>query len=649
MIVPSPLLRASTSYAEQRLSLQAMPPPKHQIVLATDITSSVTGTKDRSSSPNSKSPSIPTVTTEISERVLKQPKERTPDSVRSALSSRYQNAGNGHDQLKTVTKILSPSSINGTPRSSGEFYSMSNNSTETLASEYFPQENSSLAHKSANIRQASSLAAAKASKPEVLMMGYGQITGSYILDGSLVNQGQFEEVKRKAIVGGQGGGGVVRNRSTKREGGLLGSIGWGNIGGSLSGFLGGTELSSIKETNGSTAARSIPILSTPQSIFFVDLRLEPGESKSYRYSHPLPKGIPPSYKGRAMKISYNLIVGTQRASNINQQQQVQRASIPFKIQPSVNSKILTSSVLQCSNVRVGHGEILGHDLMSPHTILQNTASISSVDKVQEAAVIPRDLSSSKVSNPSPTLFLSYAAKILDTSRLKSGLSLLSPTDIDSQTHTPMSEEPSSMKESIDIAILKSNTATSSNCSANRFEITRSGERIAVILLARPAYRLGEVVPIAVDFQDSGVSCYSLHATLESAETIDPAIALRSKASVERATRRIYASQFEFAISARKIFFSPIIPTASTPEFVTSGINLEWKLRFEFVTTRLGDADELVEETRGLMEEVAKDERGSVHAAMQLLPCETFDVTVPLRVYGAAPKFDGKTRPADFYI
>ena len=287
--------------------------------------------------------------------------------------------------------------------------------------------------------------------------------------------------------------------------------------------------------------------------------------------------------------------------------------------------------------------------MSPHTILQNNASISSVDKVQKAEVIPRDSSLSKTSNPSPTEFLSYVEKILDTPRLNSGLGLLSPTDIDSQSHTPMSEEPSSMKESIDIAILRSNAATSSNRSANRFEITRSGERIAVILLARPAYRLGEVVPIAVDFQESGVSCYSLHATLETSETIDPAIALRSKASVQRATRRIYASQFESAISARKVFFSPIIPTASTPEFVTSGIKLEWKICFEFVTTRLGDANGLVEETRGLIEEVAKDERGSVHAAVQLLPCETFDVTVPLRVYGAAPKFDGKTEPANFQI
>ncbi len=342
--MPSPLFRASTSYAGQRPSLQTIPHPNHQMVLGVGQTSPAIGTRDRSSYPNFRFPHVPAPISEVLGRVSRSPNERSSDPIRRALSPRSQDISNGLDQTKPATRIISPSSINGTPRSSGEFYSMSNNSTETLASEYLPQENSRLVHRPAHSRQASYLAPAKASKPEVLMMGYGQITGSFTLDGSLVNQGPFEEVKRKGIVGGQGGGGVVRNSSTKRESGLLGSIGWGNIGGSLSGFLGGTELSSIKETNDSAGARSIPILSTPQSILFVDLRLGPGESKSYKYSHPLPKGIPPSYKGRAMKISYNLIVGTQRASNVTQQHQIQRADIPFRVLSSVNSKLLASSV-----------------------------------------------------------------------------------------------------------------------------------------------------------------------------------------------------------------------------------------------------------------------------------------------------------------
>ena len=287
--------------------------------------------------------------------------------------------------------------------------------------------------------------------------------------------------------------------------------------------------------------------------------------------------------------------------------------------------------------------------MSPHTVLQNIASISMVDNAQKASFILGDPSPPKVSNSSSTEFLSYVENILDTPHLESGLGLLSPTEVDLDSHTPMNEEPGTMRESIDIAILRSNISTSSNRSANRFEITRSGERVAVILLARPAYRLGEAVPIAIDFGESDISCFSLHTTLETTETIDPAIALRSKASIQRVTRRIYASQFESTISARKVFYNPIIPTASTPEFITSGINLEWKLRFEFVTHRLGDAEGLGEGIDGLMEEVARDERGSVQAAVQGLQCETFDVTVPLRVYGATAKFDEKTEAGNFPI
>ena len=213
---------------------------------------------------------------------------------------------------------------------------MSNNSTETLASEYIAPER--LLYTPGHSRQASSLAPIKNAQPEVLMMGYGQIMGSFTLDGSLVNQSPFDEAKRKGVIGGQGGGGVVRTNSTKRDSGLLSSFGWSNLGESLGGFLGGNELSSIKETKASTTARSIPILSTPQSVLFVDLQLQPGESRSYSYTHPLPKGIPPTHRGRAMKISYNLVVGTQRAAKVTQQHQVQHADIPFRVLPSVNGK-----------------------------------------------------------------------------------------------------------------------------------------------------------------------------------------------------------------------------------------------------------------------------------------------------------------------
>lgn len=245
----------------------------------------------------------------------------------------------GLDHLNPITRALSPTSMNGTPRSSGDLYSTSNNSTETLASEYATHDNTRSPFRAAYGHRASLLAPVRNHKsPEILMMGYGQVTGSYSLDGSLVDQASFEEVKRKGIIGGQGGGGVVRSEGSKRDSGIFGSLGWGNFGDSLGGLLGGSELSSIKEAKGNSDAKMIPILSTPQSILFVDLQLAPGESKSFLYSHPLPRGIPPTHKGRAMKVSYNLVVGTQRAAKGAQRHLIRHIDVPFRVFPYVNGR-----------------------------------------------------------------------------------------------------------------------------------------------------------------------------------------------------------------------------------------------------------------------------------------------------------------------
>lgn len=263
-------------------------------------------------------------------------RRRSPDS--RALSPGATRDDDRLEQLNAGSKILSPASMNGTPRSSGEFYSMSNNSNETLASEYVGSEVNATLLRPGHA-QHSSMASPKKATPEVLMMGYGQITGTYILDGSLINQAPFEEVKKKGIVGGQSGGGVVRSQSTKRDSGILGSFGWSGFGSSIGGLLGGDEMSSIKDPkSSSSSSRAIPLLSTPQAILFVDLRLEPGESKSFTYSHPLPRGLPPSHKGKAMKVVYNLVIGTQRATQVAQNSQVQRVEVPFKVLTSVNSK-----------------------------------------------------------------------------------------------------------------------------------------------------------------------------------------------------------------------------------------------------------------------------------------------------------------------
>jgi RAB6A-GEF complex partner protein 2 len=254
-----------------------------------------------------------------------------------ALPTRERQERTAGENLRLVTRFEPTASKQGTPRSSFDLYTMSNNSTETLASEYITPTAGRARQRTVYSRQQSHLSPLMSpNTTETIMMGYVQLVGSFTLDGALVNLAPFEPIKRKGVIGGQGGGGVVGLEPLKRESGLLGALGLAGIGQSLGDLLGGPEMSSIKEMKGVASARSIPIITTPQSILFVDMRLGPGQSKSFKYSHPLPKDIPPSHKGRAMKVTYQLVVATQRAQSVAKQNQIRHVEIPFKVLPGVD-------------------------------------------------------------------------------------------------------------------------------------------------------------------------------------------------------------------------------------------------------------------------------------------------------------------------
>lgn len=248
--------------------------------------------------------------------------------------------------LPQMTRIMSTSSQSG--RSSGEFYSVSDHSSETLQSEYtnysipVPRQipNRHMRHHS-SVDPSPVLA-----NSQTLMMGYAQISASFTVDGSLINQSAFEEVKRKGVVGGQGSGtgapgpGAARGDKSRKGGGFWGALRWNNIEESLSGLLSNNDLDGLREMRGVSSSKSIPLLSTSQSLLFVDLRLAPGQEQSYSFSFTLPSGLPASHKGKAIKISYNLVIGTQRSSGSksNEPQRVNRINVPFRVFSGVNGK-----------------------------------------------------------------------------------------------------------------------------------------------------------------------------------------------------------------------------------------------------------------------------------------------------------------------
>ncbi|XP_053989101.1 RAB6A-GEF complex partner protein 2 isoform X2 [Hylaeus anthracinus] len=68
------------------------------------------------------------------------------------------------------------------------------------------------------------------------------------------------------------------------------------------------------------------VLNTKPKILFCDLRLSPGESKTYIYREVIPSDAPPSYRGHAIKYSYKITVGTQRVNTA-----IKLLRVPFRV------------------------------------------------------------------------------------------------------------------------------------------------------------------------------------------------------------------------------------------------------------------------------------------------------------------------------
>lgn len=267
-------------------------------------------------------------------------KSTTPDNINVTAANGKLTA----DQprcLTPATKLSAVSAMEGSTRSSTEFYSLSNNSTETLDSDYkLASMNRGLPR---HRRHQSSLEPTRngqSNETQTLLMGYAQINASFTVDGSLLDQSVFEEVKHKGVVGHHGS--YDRSpRQSKSRSGFWGNIGLSSLGNSLASFTSTGELDGLREMRGASSSHSIPLLSTPQSLLFVDLRLAPGQEKAFSFSFTLPRGLPSSHKGKAIKISYNLIIGTQKAAAVKGNQRLHKINVPFRVLSGVDGRINT--------------------------------------------------------------------------------------------------------------------------------------------------------------------------------------------------------------------------------------------------------------------------------------------------------------------
>ncbi|KAF9153494.1 hypothetical protein DFQ26_000559 [Actinomortierella ambigua] len=500
--------------------------------------------------------------------------------------------------------IADESDLFQTPRPSLDYSTRSSMQSIRGPLPYYPGHGSSLLPQRrssvmSGYSSYSSLVPGVPTKLEHLLWGSVQIVGQFIVDGSFIRQQGFETLKSKTMyrpTGGAGGGAV--------GGGTLGAASVGS--GSLADWR-----------DRANANRLFPVFSTPPSILFVDLQLAPGESASYTYEIELPAGLPPSHRGKTIRLAYNLVLGVQRGSVHTPAKSVQ---LPFRLFNNISER----------------GDRPEYDMMSPVVLYKDTAATGVVGQdIDTGSSCKRDINP----NLARKQFQDYVDELMrHVKKPENGGVRDGGGHVDQQQQQQLGTSPSRTREltrresdaykdeeaanhaqtCLDrIAVLARSPSSAS------FDICKNNVPVAKLSLVKTRFKLGENVVGVVSFLDAEIATYQIAVTLETVEAIDAAYSCRSAQQVAKLTKKVHAELHESCIDTKRTSFSLCIPPTATPEFKTSALTLKWYLRVEFIT---GPPDQ----PRFKLTSV--DERRSQYQAVDILATESFDCSVPIAVY-----------------
>lgn len=435
-----------------------------------------------------------------------------------------------------------------------------------------------------------------------LLMGYTQLQGYFVLDEDLIDVEEYAHVRTQGVVVGptgeigyssQNGSGLlqglasglgsllqIRDSEVNSSSEGLASFGFGRSN-SQSG-LRRSNSRSVKPAQQQVKKDAIPIFSTPQSLLFVDLKLTPGESRSFSYKIELPKSLPPSCRAKSIRIHYNLVIGIQKLDTRGRPQP-KTTLIPFRVFPHVDK----------------YGQQYTHDLKMPIVLQRDQATVVQLpsDRHMSAEQVTKyvALKTSKgpVGSAGPldgqANFASYVKELLSSDdTMKRTVLARHLSNDDTAIRSPITSQ-----ENIEYFSRYQHMTNPKQAVKSRFDIGRSGKRIATVLLSKPVYRIGENVVILVDYKNADLKCYRITASLETEEAINTSVLKSFKESTGTATsglntptstRRIYSQSTISTYALSRSTFEFTIPATATPQFSTSDIALKWNLKLDFITS-----------------------------------------------------------------
>ncbi|BEI84235.1 hypothetical protein CcaverHIS002_0408390 [Cutaneotrichosporon cavernicola] len=427
---------------------------------------------------------------------------------------------------------------------------------------------------------------------------------------------------------------------------------------------GGTGGSLEEERKRVWTTQDLPVLETTRSLMGVDIKLQEGETREFVYTLQLPATLPPAFKGRALRFSYELVLSLNVAlPGGGKRQRTREIIVPVRVWPNVSlhQMLRTYDVLQpvIQTAETGSVEERNTVPAAPRRPQHMIEPPQSIDSLATYARRLIDSADTNRAPPSP----SKSLRPLSPPRGRNSF-LLEPRPRSLSTATApgddeLVEEEQRCGEAVEILSRHSPKAS--------YDIRQDGEVVAVLTLVKTTYRLGETVTGVVTLNarpDRRVLKFSAY--LETHEVIPEPLLPPGGRRPE--LRRLHAEQrTSYAQFTARTAFSLDIPSDATPAFSLSAGDggrggLEWRVRLAFLVAlprRSTRSEETESECLHLVPVEADGDNAPYTASPRLVPfiatgegwaearAETVECEVPVQVLAGNTAF--VVRPSVFTV
>lgn len=350
----------------------------------------------------------------------------------------------------------------------------------------------------------------------------------------------------------------------------------------------GLSVGAANPVEGEEEEVPLPVFEVQPAMLAVDLALSPGESRTYTYTLPLPSTLPPTFRGRMIRFSYELVVGTCRRGDSSEGT---ATSVGVTV-----SRVMKVPIRVYNWVSVSRPQ-RPYDLLLP-VRKHDGGKVTYLDSA--SGDVKKDLSPSS-SNPSLTTspcgslddLRAYGERLLETfpAEGSTGVRIKEPAESVPE-NVPSSSSSGLASGSGSQAVLDPLRAferekeggegeltgcreaveiLTRNPKKVSYDVTKDDVKVAVLTFTKSAYRLGETVlgVVEINERDGRGKVISLSATLETNESLPASLGITNTSTntSTSTTRRIHAEHHaSFTGSTLRTTFALDIPSDACPGF-----------------------------------------------------------------------------------